>query len=118
MDTACRVHTKIKRNFCEWDVWEAVPYGEVCCPLLLQLIWYSLIATADTARRVPTIKNKHFLYIRRGRVPTRPETLSIYQSTRGKQTYPNNTQHYKFGVLRVEALDRPLIPNYAFRIPN
>ena len=39
------------------DVWEAVPYGEVCCPLLLRLIWYSLIATADTARRVPTTKN-------------------------------------------------------------
>ena len=39
----------------------------------------SLIATADTARRVPTTKNKRFLYIRRGRVPTRPETLPIYQ---------------------------------------
>ena len=57
-----------------------------------------MIATADTARRVPTTENKRFLYNRRGRVPTRPETLPIYQYKISKQTYPNNTQHYKFGA--------------------
>ena len=44
--------------------------------------------------------------------------LPLYQSTQAKQAVPNNTHYYKFGNLRVEALDRPLIPNYAFRIPN
>ena len=43
------------------EVWEAVPYGKVCCPLLLRLIWYSLIATTDTARRVPTTVNEAFV---------------------------------------------------------
>ena len=33
-----------------------------------------------------------------------------------EKTNPNNTHYYKFVNLRVEALDRPLIPNSAFHI--
>ena len=29
---------KLYFNFCEWDVWEAVPYGKVCFPYNYGLI--------------------------------------------------------------------------------
>ena len=44
--------------------------------------------------------------------------MSIHQNLLRKQTFPNNTHYYKFGNLRVEALDRPLIPHSELRIPN